>query len=84
MRNFKVNAKVMAFVEVFAAFVILGIVFVGFTTDFPQMTTINEKSEKRQSIGDFVDTVPKVDAPVPADKRDPTPYNQMPGVEDSE
>ncbi|MCM3743490.1 type II secretion system GspH family protein [Sporosarcina luteola] len=44
MRSHKVNEKGMTLVEILAALVILGIVFVGFMTIFPQMTNFNEKT----------------------------------------
>src|SRR5690606_24496980 len=44
MRSFKVNEKGMTLVEILAALVILGIVFIGFMTVFPQMTKFNEKT----------------------------------------
>ena len=37
----------MTLVEILAALVILGIVFVGFMTVFPQMTNFNEKTETK-------------------------------------
>lgn len=47
MRSHKVNEKGMTLVEILAALVILGIVFVGFMTVFPQMTLINSKTEAK-------------------------------------
>ena len=47
MRSYKVNEKGMTLVEILAALVILGIVFVGFMTIFPQMTNFNEKTESK-------------------------------------
>ncbi|MFC5603948.1 type IV pilus modification PilV family protein [Sporosarcina koreensis] len=44
MRSQKVDEKGMSLVEILAALVILGIVFVGFMTVFPQMTNFNEKT----------------------------------------
>ncbi|WP_262173473.1 type II secretion system protein J [Saccharococcus sp. Marseille-Q5394] len=44
MRSHKVNEKGMTLVEILAALVILGIVFVGFMSVFPQMTNFNEKT----------------------------------------
>lgn len=41
------NNRGMSLVEVLAALVILGIVFVGFMTIFPQMTLFNEKTESK-------------------------------------
>lgn len=41
------NEKGLTLVEILAALVILGIVFVGFMTIFPQMTTFNEKTEEK-------------------------------------
>ncbi|MCG7345008.1 pilus assembly protein PilO [Sporosarcina sp. ACRSL] len=38
----------------------------------------------RLDLGNLVEEAPKVDAPAPAGKRDPTPINQMPGLGDSE
>lgn len=38
------NEKGLTLVEILAALVILGIVFVGFMTIFPQMTSFNEKT----------------------------------------
>ena len=51
MRSFKVNAKGKSLINVLDASVILGIAFVGFMTDTPQMTTIYEKSEIRRIWG---------------------------------
>lgn len=44
MRSHKGNEKGMSLVEILAALVILGIVFIGFMTIFPQMTNFNEKT----------------------------------------
>lgn len=44
MRSHKGNEKGMTLVEILAALVILGIVFIGFMTVFPQMTKFNEKT----------------------------------------
>ncbi len=41
------NERGMTLVEILAALVILGIVFVGFMTIFPQMTNFNEKTETK-------------------------------------
>lgn len=43
----KINEAGMTLVEVLAALVILGIVFIGFMTIFPQMTSFNEKTETK-------------------------------------
>ncbi|MCM3710754.1 PulJ/GspJ family protein [Sporosarcina luteola] len=47
MRGHEVNEKGMTLVEILAALVILGIVFVGFMSIFPQMTNFNEKTEMK-------------------------------------
>ncbi|WP_252502819.1 prepilin-type N-terminal cleavage/methylation domain-containing protein [Sporosarcina sp. Marseille-Q4943] len=44
MRSDKINEKGMTLVEILAALVIFGIVFIGFMTIFPQMTNFNEKT----------------------------------------
>ncbi|MGG0667475.1 type II secretion system protein [Lederbergia citrisecunda] len=49
MRSHKGNEKGMTLVEILAALVILGIVFIGFMTIFPQMTNFNEKTESKLS-----------------------------------
>ncbi|MCG7344998.1 type II secretion system GspH family protein [Sporosarcina sp. ACRSL] len=49
MRSQKLNERGMTLVEILAALVILGIVFVGFMTVFPQMTNFNEKTESKLS-----------------------------------
>lgn len=49
MRSTKVNEKGMTLVEILAALVILGIVFIGFMTIFPQMTKFNEKTGSKLS-----------------------------------
>lgn len=41
------NERGLTLVEILAALVILGIVFVGFMTVFPQMTNLNEKTETK-------------------------------------
>lgn len=41
------NDKGLTLVEILASLVILGIVFVGFMTVFPQMTNFNEKTETK-------------------------------------
>lgn len=41
------DEKGMTLVEVLAALVILGIVFVGFMTIFPQMSNFNSKTEAK-------------------------------------
>ncbi|MCM3710764.1 pilus assembly protein PilO [Sporosarcina luteola] len=38
----------------------------------------------RPDLGNLEDEAPKVDAPLPAGKQDPTPINKMPGLGDSE
>lgn len=38
----------------------------------------------RSDLGNLENEAPKVDAPVPAGKQDPTPINQMPGLGDHE
>ncbi|MFC5603958.1 pilus assembly protein PilO [Sporosarcina koreensis] len=38
----------------------------------------------RPDLGNLEDEAPKVDAPVPAGKQDPTPINKIPGLGDSE
>ncbi|AMQ05970.1 type IV pilus modification PilV family protein [Sporosarcina psychrophila] len=43
----KLNEAGMTLVEILAALVILGIVFIGFMTIFPQMTSFNEKTETK-------------------------------------
>lgn len=43
----KLNQKGLTLVEVLAALVILGIVFIGIMTVFPQMTIFNEKTETK-------------------------------------
>lgn len=53
MRSQKVDEKGMTLVEILAALVILGIVFVGFMMVFPQMTNFNEKtSTKLESMNE--------------------------------
>lgn len=47
MKSHKGNEKGMTLVEILAALVILGIVFIGFMTIFPQMTNFNEKTESK-------------------------------------
>ncbi|MFS0689879.1 type II secretion system protein [Sporosarcina sp. 179-K 8C2 HS] len=47
MRSDKINEKGMTLVEILAALVILGIVFIGFMTIFPLMTIFNEKTESK-------------------------------------
>lgn len=45
--NFLTNRKGLTLVEVLAALVILGIVFIGVMSVFPQMTLFNEKTETK-------------------------------------
>ena len=45
--NFLTNRKGLTLVEVLAALVILGIVFIGIMSVFPQMTLFNEKTETK-------------------------------------
>jgi len=45
--KFYYTQKGLTIVEVLAALVILGIVFIGFMTIFPQMTLVNEKTETK-------------------------------------
>ncbi|WP_432358368.1 PulJ/GspJ family protein [Sporosarcina sp. UB5] len=47
MRSQRINEKGMTLVEILAALVILGIVFIGFITIFPQMTNFNERTESK-------------------------------------
>jgi len=49
MKSRKGNEKGMTLVEILAALVILGIVFIGFMTIFPQMTNFNEKTGRKLS-----------------------------------
>jgi prepilin-type N-terminal cleavage/methylation domain-containing protein len=49
MKSQKGNEKGMTLVEILAALVILGIVFIGFMTIFPQMTNFNEKTGNKLS-----------------------------------
>ncbi|MGN7388431.1 type II secretion system protein [Sporosarcina sp. SAFN-015] len=49
MKSHKRNEKGMTLVEILAALVILGIVFIGFMTIFPQMTNFNQKTGTKLS-----------------------------------
>lgn len=61
----------------------------------PEMRTVDQENEPmellitfyaffRSDLGNLEDEAPKVDAPVPAGKQDPTPLNKIPGQGDSE
>ena len=47
MKRYMHSDKGMTLVEILAALVILGIVFIGFMSVFPQMTLVNEKTVKK-------------------------------------